>query len=45
MLAKPEVYIRMQKEYQVSRMARVNRLQHVLGLKQSYLAYNHVAFS
>jgi len=45
MLAKPDKYTQMQKEYQVGQMARMNRLQNVIGLKGVYLAYNHVAFA
>lgn len=44
MQVKPDVYLHMQREFQVSQMARQCRLQHVLGLRQVYLSYNHVAF-
>jgi len=45
MLEKPSVYEQMQREFQVSQMAKVNRLQHVLGLKCAYIGFNHVGFA
>jgi serine/threonine protein kinase len=44
MLVKPDKYLQMQREFQVSQLARQCRLQNVLGFRQAYLGYNHVAF-
>ena len=45
MQVKPDVYLHMQRQFQVSQMARLHRLSNLLALKQVYLGYNHVAFA